>query len=66
MLGNDCLLQLGGGIHGHPQGTREGARAFRQAIDAYIGGKNLEEYSKKPENKALYNALEHFGRKRPI
>jgi ribulose-bisphosphate carboxylase large chain len=66
LLGNDCVLQLGGGMHGHPKGTKEGAKAFRQAIDAFFAKKTLEEYAKKPANKALKIALEHFGYKHPI
>jgi len=32
-FGNDCIINAGGGVHGHPKGARAGARAFRQAID---------------------------------
>jgi len=66
MLGNSCLLQLGGGIHGHPKGTRAGAKSMRQAIDAVMCDENLEEYSKKSENKELKQALDHFGYEKPI
>jgi len=66
LLGNDCVLQLGGGLHGHPKGTKEGAKAFRQALDAFLAKKTLEEYAKKPANKALAIALKHFGHVKPI
>ena len=66
LLGKDCLLQLGGGIHGHPHGTREGAMALRQAIDAYVKKENLEEYSKKKENKELAIALKTWGTVKPV
>jgi ribulose-bisphosphate carboxylase large chain len=33
-FGSDVVLQAGGGIHGHPDGARAGARAFMQAIAA--------------------------------
>lgn len=33
-FGRDVVLQAGGGIHGHPEGTLAGAKAFMQAIDA--------------------------------
>jgi len=66
LLGNDCVLQLGGGLHGHPKGTKEGAKAFRQALDAFLAKKTLEEYAKKPANKALAVALKHFGHVRPV
>jgi len=40
-FGNDVVLQAGGGIHGHPHGTRAGAKAFRQAIAAAHAGRPL-------------------------
>jgi ribulose-bisphosphate carboxylase large chain len=33
-MGNDIVIQMGGGIHGHPLGTRHGALAAKQALDA--------------------------------
>ena len=66
LLGNNCVLQLGGGIHGHPKGTKEGAKAFRQAIDAYMEHKSLEDYAKRKSNNALAIALKHFGHMRPV
>ena len=45
-LGNDISIQMGGGIHGHPGGTRIGAIAARQAIDAALNGISLKEYAK--------------------
>jgi len=57
-FGKDVVIQAGGGIHGHPEGTVSGARAMRQAVDAVLEGVPLEEYSKNhPELKA---ALEHW------
>jgi len=32
-VGIDYMANVGGGIHGHPQGTISGAKAMRQAID---------------------------------
>ena len=45
-FGNDFVIQAGGGIHGHPEGTICGARAMRQAVDATLYGKTLDEYAK--------------------
>ncbi len=45
-FGNDFVIQAGGGIHGHPDGTICGAKAMRQAVDATLYGKNLNEYAK--------------------
>jgi ribulose-bisphosphate carboxylase large chain len=57
-FGNDVVLQAGGGIHGHPEGTISGAKAMRQAVDATLGGKTLEEYAK--THKELSLALKHW------
>ncbi len=45
-FGNDTVIQAGGGIHGHPDGTVKGAKALRQAVDAAVAGIPLEEYAK--------------------
>jgi ribulose-bisphosphate carboxylase large chain len=42
----DFVIQAGGGIHGHTDGTRAGATAMRQAVDATLKGISLEEYAK--------------------
>lgn len=44
--GIDCILQAGGGIHGHPEGTVAGAKAMFQAVEAWKEGKSVEEYAK--------------------
>jgi ribulose-bisphosphate carboxylase large chain len=46
VMGNDIVIQAGGGIHGHPLGTKAGAKAMRQAIEAVMENKDLKEYSK--------------------
>ena len=58
LFGNNFVVQLGGGIHGHPAGTLAGARALRQAIDAVLENKNLAEYAKNYVE--LKAALEHW------
>jgi ribulose-bisphosphate carboxylase large chain len=45
-FGKDFVIQAGGGIHGHTDGTFAGATAMRQAVDATLEGKTLEEYAK--------------------
>ncbi len=52
-FGNDVVIQAGGGIHGHPEGTVAGAKAMRQAVDAVLEGKTLEEYAKSHKELAL-------------
>jgi len=46
-LGRDISIQMGGGIHGHPDGTRVGAIAARQAIDAALQHISLEKYAER-------------------
>lgn len=59
ILGKNLVFQFGGGCHGHPDGTKAGATAIRQAIDAVLEGSTLEEFSKtQPE---LKKALEKWG-----
>ena len=51
-MGNDVVVQSGGGVHGHPDGTVYGARAMRQAVDASLKGIPLGEYAKTHEELA--------------
>ena len=46
MFGKDIIIQAGGGVHGHPKGTRAGATAMRQAVDATLKKIPLREYAK--------------------
>ena len=48
LFGNDFIANVGGAIHGHPDGTLSGAKAMRQAIDNSFGS----EY---------YKAIEKWG-----
>ncbi len=58
-MGCDLVMQFGGGCHGHPGGTRKGAVAIRQALEASLNNISLEEYAK--AHKELKAALEHWG-----
>ncbi len=64
ILGNECVILVSGGIHGHPNGTRAGAMAAMQAIDAKMNKISLEEASK--NNKELRQALNKWGHMRPV
>jgi ribulose-bisphosphate carboxylase large chain len=55
-FGNDFVIQAGGGIHGHTDGTVSGAKAMRQAVDATLQGISLQEYAE--SHKELQTALE--------
>jgi ribulose-bisphosphate carboxylase large chain len=63
MLGKEIIIQVGGGIWGHPMGGRAGAMAVRHAIDAAIEGVSLEEKSK--GSVELRRALEKWGYTKP-
>lgn len=63
IVGNDCVLLVSGGVHGHPKGTRAGARAAIQAIEATLQNISLKEYAKK--HKELKLALDKWGFGRP-
>lgn len=56
LFGNDFVIQAGGGIHGHRDGTFAGAVAMRQAVTATMEMKDLLEYAK--THKELRTALE--------
>ena len=55
-FGKDFIIQAGGGIHGHKNGTVKGATAMRQAVDATLKGIELKQYAK--TKKELKIALE--------
>jgi ribulose-bisphosphate carboxylase large chain len=56
--GIDCVIQAGGGVHGHPGGTEAGARAMIQAVEAWMKNISLKEYAK--EHKELQTALKFW------
>jgi ribulose-bisphosphate carboxylase large chain len=63
-MGTNIMLQIGGGIHGHPQGSYAGAKAMREAVEAYMSEIPLTEAMKKSkELKAAYD-LWKFSRPR--
>lgn len=58
-MGKDIIIQFGGGIHGHPQGTKAGAKAALQAVHATMNKVDLHDYARfHPELKA---ALKKWG-----
>jgi len=63
IYGNELVILVSGGIHGHPHGTRAGAMAAMQAIEASMEGETLEE--KAIRHGELREALEKWGRLRP-
>lgn len=63
-FGKDLIMQFGGGVHGHPDGTTAGTRAVRQAVEAVMKNTSLERYAK--NHKELAEALKKWGHKKPI
>ncbi len=63
IFGTDFALLVSGGIHGHPKGTRAGAQAAMQAIEATMEGVSLNEYAK--THGELAQALEKWGYLKP-
>ncbi len=56
---NDVIINLGGGIHGHPDGTQKGAMAALQAAEAASKGIALKEYAE--DHPELATALKKWG-----
>jgi len=57
--GHDIMLLLGMGAYEHPGGPEAGARSVKQAIDAVIAGRSLEDAARSAPD--LATALAHFG-----
>ena len=64
LLSKDIAVQVGGGVLGHPGGTQSGAKALRQAIDAYMDNISITEYAK--SHTELEQALDMWGDETPI
>jgi ribulose-bisphosphate carboxylase large chain len=53
VMGNNIVMQFGGGCNGHPDGTKAGAMAIRQALEATMKNISLDKYAENhPELKA--------------
>ncbi len=64
LLSTDIVIQAGGGVLGHPEGTQSGAKALRQAIDAYMKEITVKDYAK--THQELAQALKLWGDETPI
>ncbi|MFX1565240.1 MAG: RuBisCO large subunit C-terminal-like domain-containing protein [Promethearchaeota archaeon] len=58
-LGTDIILGAGGGVHAHPNGSIDGAKAMRQAVDLYMQDGNFEDIPK--TMKELQLAVDKWG-----
>ncbi|MFH0927126.1 MAG: type III ribulose-bisphosphate carboxylase [Candidatus Micrarchaeota archaeon] len=59
-FGKDVIIQAGGGVHGHPQGTYQGAKAMSEAEDAALKKIPLKTYAK--THPALAGAISKWGK----
>jgi ribulose-bisphosphate carboxylase large chain len=59
-FGKDFVIQAGGGIHGHRDGTISGAKAMRQAVEATMKGLTLDNFA--GTHRELRRALETWGK----
>lgn len=59
-FGKDFIIQAGGGIHGHRDGTRAGAKAMRQAVEATLNNISLDKFAQR--HSELNAALEMWDR----
>jgi len=62
IYGNDAFWLFGGGTHGHPGGSRAGARANRVATEAVAGGRTLEQAAR--DCRELREAMDLWARVR--
>ena len=63
LLGKDLIINLGGGIHGHPDGTYAGAKAAFDALMIGTEGKRIMDVLAKEKDKypELAKAVEKWG-----
>lgn len=59
IFGDDCIFQFGGGIHGHPEGTKSGAKAVRDSLNASL--RHISLSSAAEDSRELKMALEKWG-----
>ncbi|WP_455392852.1 ribulose-1,5-bisphosphate carboxylase/oxygenase large subunit [[Eubacterium] cellulosolvens] len=64
IYGHDVVVQCGGGIHGHPGGTRAGAKSVKDAVEGAMRGKTSPAVEKK--SKELKQALDTWGYTDPV
>jgi len=63
IFGNDQAIQLGGGVHGHPDGTRAGAKALLDVIWGTMDKHPLREIGER--SPAVRRALDKWGTSHP-
>ena len=61
-FGHQVAIMQGGGIHGHPSGTRAGARTARKVADAVLKGESMESLAERDPD--VGTAYEIWGHKK--
>lgn len=59
ILGENIVINFGGGLHGHPGGSKAGAKAARQAVEAVELGVPLNKFAN--YNKELREAINYWS-----
>ena len=60
-LGEDIIIQCGGGLLGHPEGVERGVEAIEEARNAYENGVHLKDFVKDNPTSALAVAVKLWG-----
>jgi ribulose-bisphosphate carboxylase large chain len=61
LFGRDFVFLCGGGVVGHPQGARAGAKSVRQAWQAVQAGMSVQQYARQaPELAAALKAFAKY------
>lgn len=61
-FGHNLAIMQGGGIHGHPDGTRIGAVTSRKVVEAVLAGESMEDLAAREPD--VGKAYEIWGKKR--
>ena len=61
LLGEDIIIQCGGGVLGHPQGVKPGVIAAQQARSLFENGISVRKFVKEEDCSELASAVEIWG-----
>ncbi len=61
ILGNDIIIQCGGGVLGHPKGIKAGVVSAQQARDIYYKKIKIKDFVKKEDCSELAEAVREWG-----
>ena len=61
ILGDDVIMQCGGGLLGHPDGVEAGVKAIEQARDIYYKKIPIRKFVKENPDSEIAKAVKHWG-----